>query len=119
MASAEAMARGGAEVDWRNAGSRAYYAAFHGCRVLAQGIEPHTDTATGSAHRMVADILTKPTNETMHKRLGYKLRQCGIERRRADYDIDDDFPRESCLAVVETCQEIVGAVGAGEGAASR
>ena len=119
MASAETMARGSTEVDWRNACSRAYYAAFHRCRALAQGVEPYTDTATGSAHRLVADILTNPTNEAMHKRLGYKLRQCGIERRRADYDIGDDFPRESCLAVVETCREILTVAGSGEGAESR
>ena len=43
--SAVALGRGKAEVDWRNACSRAYYAGFHRCRQIANALEPHADTA--------------------------------------------------------------------------
>ena len=41
--SAIKLGSGEAEVDWRNACSRAYFAAFHRCRRIAEGFEPHVE----------------------------------------------------------------------------
>ena len=46
LESAAAMSQGGAEVDWRNANSRARYAAYHRCRALATLIDPQADLST-------------------------------------------------------------------------
>lgn len=43
--SAVVLAGGDEEVDWRNACSRAYYAAYHRCRAIANEIEPYTQHA--------------------------------------------------------------------------
>ena len=105
--SAVALGRGEAEVDWRNACSRAYYAAFHRCRQIVHAYEPHVDTAGAEAHRVVADILTEPSRERVAVGLGYMLRQCRGLRNAADYDVDDDFRVEACLATIQTSQHIL------------
>lgn len=117
--SAVVLARGDEEVDWRNACSRAYYAAYHRCRAIANEIEPYTETAGRSAHRVVADILTSPGSGKARMSMGYKLRQCGAQRRRADYEIDDPFPRQAGLAVIADCREILEAAGTDAGSDER
>ena len=59
LESAAAMSEGDAEVDWRNATSRAYYAAYHRCRPLATVRDPHADLSTRESHRVVYDILVE------------------------------------------------------------
>ena len=107
LQSAIALEQGDAEIDWRNACSRAYYAAFHRCRAIAREIEPHTDVEGGSAHNIVADILTSPRNTPVHRGMGYKLRSCSVERKRADYDIEVEFRRKTCQAVIDDCKAIM------------
>ena len=51
--SAVALGEGDHEVDWRNAGSRAYFAAFHRCRRLAMQLEPNVDVSRSDAHQVV------------------------------------------------------------------
>ena len=109
--SAVVLAGGDEEVDWRNACSRAYYAAYHRCRAIAKEIEPYTDTASRSTHRIVADILTSPGNGPARMSIGYKLRQCSAQRQRADYQIGDPFPRQVCQAVIADCRDILQAAG--------
>ena len=105
--SAVALGRGKAEVDWRNACSRAYYAGFHRCRQIANALEPHADTAGPGAHRVVADILTEPSRARPAAGLGYTLRQCRGLRNAADYDVEDNFPLEACLAAIQTSEDIL------------
>ena len=102
--SAAALSEGDGEIDWRNAGSRAYFAAFHRCRRLAMQLEPHVDVSRSDAHQVVPDILRaggKP------RQLSYMLAQCRRTRNMADYDIDDPFPRDTGLAAVETSGRVL------------
>ena len=102
-----AVGRGEAEVDWRNACSRAYYAGFHRCRQIANVLEPHADTAGREAHRVVADILTESSRARPAIGLGYMLRQCRGLRNAADYDVEDNFRLEACLAAIQIGEDIL------------
>ena len=73
LESAAAMSQGGAEVDWRNATSRACYAAYHRCRALATLIDPHADLSTAESPRFVADILQQRGSPNAARGLAYQL----------------------------------------------
>ncbi len=88
VACADRLARSSAEADLRSAVSRAYFGAFHAARSLLQE----------SGVRL-------PKTEQVHVKVGFCLQDCGeanaghagqqlevlrLERRRADYDLDDD-----------------------------
>jgi hypothetical protein len=85
---AERLARSSAEADLRSTVSRACFGAFHAARSLLQN----------SGVRL-------PKTEQVHVKAGFCLQECGhadaghagqqlellrLERRRADYDLDDD-----------------------------
>ena len=103
--SAAAMAEGDREVDWRNAGSRAYFAAFHRCRRLAVQLEPNVDVSRADAHRVVADVLRAEGGKP--RQLAYMLIQCRRIRNVADYDVDDPFLRETGLAAVDASGRVL------------
>ena len=86
---ARAIVQGGSEVDLRNATSRAYYAAYHRCQLLAENL-PEPAAHQGSVHRLVIDTLTKNKSWKL-KSLGYMLDQCRKLRVEADYDIKSEF----------------------------
>ena len=102
--SAVAMSAGGAEVDWRNATSRAYYAAYHRCRALARVIDPHADLSTAESHRVVYEILAEDGNS---RSLAYQLGSLRRIRNLADYEIDDTFDQHSSRSSVETCRKML------------
>ena len=87
---ARAIAQGGSEVDLRNATSRAYYAAYHRCRLLAENLPEPAAHQGGGVHRFVIDTLTKNKSWKL-KSLGYMLDQCRKLRVEADYDINSEF----------------------------
>lgn len=108
--SASAMCDGdgdGREVDWRNATSRAYYAAYHGCRALAQSIEPNADLSRSTSHQNVRAILLQSGSPTEARAVAHQLNACRQVRNRADYQIGEDFERSECGTVVETCRIIL------------
>ena len=86
---ARAIVHGGSEVDLRNATSRAYLAAYHRCRLLAENL-PEPATHQGGVHRLVIDTLTKHKSRKL-KSLGYMLDQCRKLRVEADYEINSEF----------------------------
>ena len=102
--SALKMCEGGEEVDWRNAISRAYYAAFHKCRNLAGAVEPRAELSSGTAHRDVQDILIahRPT-----KGIAYRLRDLAKERRLADYELSESFSQAGSRTAVANCTRIL------------
>ncbi len=107
LASAAAMSLGGAEVDWRNASSRAYYAAYHRCRALATSIDPHTDLSTAESHRHVTDILQQRGSPNAARGLAHQLAALRKVRNLADYEIDDEFDQDSGRSSVEACRKIL------------
>lgn len=56
---ANSIAKGDQEIDWRNATSRAYYAAYHRCRLAAE--EARLSIAeVGGMHAALVETLTAP-----------------------------------------------------------
>ena len=90
LAAADAIGRGNSEVAWRNAASRAYYAAFHRCRSVAKDARL-SFPETGSVHAGLIDVLTHPLNPSRIRSLGYLLDLCRAHRVDADYQIDEKF----------------------------
>ena len=103
---ADALGRGNSEADWRNAASRAYYAAYHRCRSVAQDARLSVPE-TGSVHFGLIEALTHNLNPSSLKGLGYMLEQCRLRRTEADYRIDQDFPRNLAETVLADCKRIL------------
>ncbi|MCY4058407.1 MAG: hypothetical protein OXG44_10440 [Gammaproteobacteria bacterium] len=106
MTAASVLLRGGGEVDWRNAASRAYYAAHHRCRRLAHDEGLALDQV-GSAHAGVVDALGQMGNARPLRELAGMLDRCRLRRRDADYEIEKAFARGLANAVVEDCGNIL------------
>ena len=106
LAAAEALGHGNSEADWRNAASRAYYAAFHRCRLAAEDARL-SFPETGSVHIGLIEALTYPLNPSRIRRLGYLLDLCRGHRADADYRIDQDFPRVVAETVLAHTREIL------------
>ena len=106
LAAADVLGRGDAEADWRNATSRAYYAAYHRCRSVAQDARL-SFPETGSVHIGLIEALTHTLNPSPFRSLGYILDQCRGRRGKADYHIDEDFPKNLAETVLADCREIL------------
>lgn len=100
------MAAGSREVDWRNAASRAYYAAYHRCKVLAQDERIEVD-ANRSAHEALVRALGARDNSRPMRVISDVLDKCRMKRRDADYEIGKQFLKQAALTSVEDCREII------------
>ena len=85
LEAAAAMGDGNQEVDWRNAASRSYYAAYHRCILLSYG---HASAEPG--HGELIYRFTRAA-EVRDRQIGHLLQQCKRLRERADYRIVADF----------------------------
>ena len=103
---AAALGCGNSEADWRNAASRAYYAAFHRCRSVAEDARL-TFPERGSVHAGLIDVLTHNLNPSSLRSLGYMLAQCRSRRVEADYRIHEDFPRNLAETVLADSRRIL------------
>ena len=81
LEAAKGFANGNSEVDWRNAVSRAYYAAYHRSMLIVEGLGFAIEG--GGVHRMLVDTLTENRNPNI-KAVGYMLEECRRYRVRAD-----------------------------------
>ena len=103
---AAALGSGNSEADWRNATSRAYYAAYHSCVSVA--VDARLSIAeTGSVHAALIGALTDRLTPTRLKGLGYMLEQCRQRRTDADYGIQEEFPRQIADTVVSDYRRIL------------
>ena len=109
LATAESMGQEGEEVHWRNAISRAYYAAFHKSRILAEGIEPQTDFATSTAHQDVPNVI-KATHGLKGRQISAMLTNSHKARKRADYDIRQHVERDEGLNAIANSKRILSLV---------
>lgn len=99
LEAAKAIGRGDSEVDWRNAASRAYYAAWHRCLPIGRSVGL---SAGRGVHRQLIETLEQDRNMTL-KSLGYMLRQCRKLRVKADYEIETDFsPEDARIALTQS-----------------
>jgi uncharacterized protein (UPF0332 family) len=103
LEAAQALRQGGSEVDQRNAASRAYYAAYHRCLPIAEGIGL---VATGKGvHRDLIDTLIGARPPKL-KSIGYMLEQGRRLRVKADYEIASEFARDQAQTVMGHCEAI-------------
>ena len=105
LASAVSLSEGDREVDWRNGGSRAYFAAYHRCRGIAAELEPHVDLSRSDAHQVVPDVLKAEGGKP--RQLAYMLIQCRRIRNSADYDVGDSFRRETGVTAVQVSGRVL------------
>ena len=103
---AEDLSNGREEVDWRNAVSRAYYAAYHRCKQLAPNAAGQFGVQGGS-HESLCRALMDIRRPTAVRRVGIMLDHCRKYRNVADYDIGDAFPRATCLTVMQSTKSIL------------
>ena len=104
---AERLARGTKEGDWRSAVSRAYYAAFHFFRkfflthgvVVGQGGPSHFALHTGLANCGLKPVET----------LGDELNQLRTERVTADYNLGALITQVNALDAVQRSRALVAA----------
>ena len=104
LEAAKGFAKGNSEVDWRNAVSRAYYAAYHRSMLIVEGLGVAIEG--GGVHRMLVDTLTENRNSNI-KAVGYMLEECRRYRVRADYRIGEEFPFSVCQTVLEQAGRIL------------
>ncbi len=101
LRTAEELARGSRESDWRNGASRAYYAAYHACIPFAYG------TASAEpGHREIARRLTQAAAPVASRSAGYLLDQCRELRERADYRISAEFGRDDAQTALSASHRI-------------
>jgi uncharacterized protein (UPF0332 family) len=102
---ADDLASGSREADWRSAASRAYYAAFHAGRELLRQcgfVVPRADTAHAyvwmrlgnSGHPDLADASDQ-------------LNELPGLRNRADYDLDRPFLETDGVDAVQSALDVV------------
>ena len=103
---AKKLGTGSEEVDFRNAASRSYYAAYHRCKALAK--RGDFRVSGRGDHVDVTDALER-SFKTSGKILARMLKKCRTLRRKADYKIDDTFTAseaQSCIDQVPKIFEI-------------
>ena len=92
---------GGREVDWRNAASRGYYAAYHRCILLAYG-----GASAEPGHRQLIDQLTDSKASVRWRQAGHLLQQCKRLRERADYRTMDNFEQTEAETALDAGRRI-------------
>lgn len=102
--SAKALARGEAEIDQRNAASRACYAAYHRCLPIARrlGLPARPERV----HRDLIDT-SRTTRDNRLKSIAYMLDQCRKIRIDADYEINAPFTQGETQTTLSQSERII------------
>lgn len=92
---AQGMCGEGSEIGYRNASSRAYYAAYHLGRSVIDTLPSVPIKNGGGTHEKLIQRLTNIPNSFVHalaaRSAGHLLAQMRKSRVKADYDIADSF----------------------------
>ena len=105
LGAARALGRGEAEIDQRNAASRAYYAAYHRCLPFGRRLGLSAEPGHG-VHRQLLDTLIGSPDLKV-KSIGYRLNECRKLRVQADYEIESDFSSGDARLAIEQCERIL------------
>ena len=104
-----------ADVDYRNAVGRAYYAAFHAANVFHSWLpQPgRLPAQTTGLHDQLFHRLINPTIPAADSRhrvsriVGYKTRDFHRIRVQADYDLNQEMKIEDAINAISRAEEIV------------
>lgn len=100
-----------AEVECRNAASRAYYSAYHSCVDLSKRY-PSTNNvkSEGGVHKQFIDKLCNYQDEQM-RTVGHSLNQVKIRRVKADYKLVQNFTLQDAKFTVNSVQKLLQEIG--------
>lgn len=86
------------EIAYRNAAGRSYYAAYHACLSVTDGLPNYADVR-GGAHQVLIERL-KGSKNTNLRSMGHSLKSTRSFRKIADYHLDEPFPRQHAVDVI-------------------
>jgi uncharacterized protein (UPF0332 family) len=102
-----------AEVECRNAASRAYYSAYHSCLDLSKRY-PTTNDHRGKKdvgmHEKLIQTLCEHQDEQM-RTVGHSLNQVKIRRVKADYKLVQNFTLQDAKFTVNSVQKLLQEIG--------
>jgi len=108
LMTAQELLQGNREIDYRNAASRAYYCAFHRCKMLLEEL-PNSQGSIGASHqKVILELLYYPDKEV--NKLGKKLEQAKRLRQKADYQLKVTFSRYEASRIVSQVQNLLSEV---------
>jgi uncharacterized protein (UPF0332 family) len=105
LASAEVLALGNSEIDWRNSVSRSYYAAFHRARDSAHHC-PDNSHLRMPSHEALSNRYELHNKEGA-KSIAIVLQLMKRARHLADYDIDQEFDRSLTVEQIAHCKKML------------
>lgn len=105
LSSALKLIKNGAEMDFRNSASRAYYAAYHAAVPVGNSIGIPIDVEGGEHARLIEAF--KRMTDMKYKSIAYMLRQCRDLRVVADYNLEEPFTESEAQTTIEQTKEII------------
>lgn len=90
------------EVDYRNAASRAYYAALHACKGL---IQQKDKKELGASHQVVINALKQHSNKQL-RQIGNGLAQLRGKRINADYELNSNFSIQDAKFAIRLARKL-------------
>ncbi|MBF0154280.1 MAG: hypothetical protein HQL64_11120 [Magnetococcales bacterium] len=113
---AQRLAGSHLEVDLRDAGSRAYFAAFHACHQLSATLgllAPQVREQEGHHKRLIramqsARVPGQDQADYPVRRLGQALRSLRDQRNTAEYRLGKSFVRSQAKQMIIACEYILG-----------
>ena len=91
------------EIDYRNASSRAYYAAYH--KAGPVGIKIGISLEVVTRHALLIRALIKQSN-SHYRKIGYMLRQIKYLREDADYRLNERFTKDKANDSINQSERI-------------
>jgi uncharacterized protein (UPF0332 family) len=106
LSNAKILCEGNEEFHWRCAASKAYYAAYHQCKMAAETLPepPYASKAMGVHDTLIKKLSTQ--SDLKLKSIGFMLREAKRLRNKADYDIDTLFEQWEAKETIKWVEKI-------------
>ncbi len=105
LESARVFLSGISEIDYRNAASRSYYAAYHLCLNLGKRFPDYLDVKGGVHERLILKL--ECARDKKIKAVGYILRGCKGSRNKADYSLEDKFSKQEAEFAIKQVEKLI------------
>lgn len=105
LESARVLLSGLSEMDYRNAASRSYYAAYHLCLNLGRRFPDYLDEKSGVHERLILKL--ENARDKKIKAVGYILRGCKGSRSKADYFLEDKFSKQEAELAIKQVEKLI------------
>lgn len=94
----------GDEITYRNVVGRSYYAAYHACLNVVNGLPNYADVQGGS-HEVLIQRLIGSKNGNLRS-MGHLLKNNKTLRNTADYRLEEYFPKEHAVSVIRQTDKV-------------